>query len=169
MSHQGSKTRSPARGPSRAAAASVAGLLLAALSAQASAEEAEVYKWVDADGIVHYSDVPIEGAVATGIRSDRTDPRRLREQQLRQWEQDQKQGEQDAIQTAENQAAAARRAEAEADKVDRCAKARERAASYATAHRLFEPLPNGERRYLTAEETTAARTAAEAEVAEWCE
>jgi hypothetical protein len=163
------KTRLLVRGTSRIAAAAVAGLLLAALAGQAAAEEAEVYRWVDSNGVVHYSDVPIEGAVATGIRSERTDPRQLREQQLRQWEQDQKQSEQDAIQTAENQAAAARRAEAEADKADRCVAARERAASYATAHRLFEPLPNGERRYLTAEETTAARTAAEAEVAEWCE
>ena len=167
MSHQGLKTDRPVPGPFRAA--TLAGLLLAALASQANAQEAEVYKWTDANGIVHYSDVPIEGAVATGIRSERTDPSELREQRLRQWEQDQKQAEQDAVQTAENQAAAARRAEAEADKVDRCAKARERAASFAAAHRLFEPLPNGERRYLTAEETTAARTAAQAEVAEWCE
>ena len=134
-----------------------------------SSVSAEVYKWTDENGIVHYSDVPTEGAIATGIRSERTDPRQLREQQLRQWEQDQQQAEQDAIQTAANRAADARRAEAEADRADRCAAARERSASYATAHRLFEPLPNGERRYLTAEETTAARTAAEAEVAEWCE
>ena len=161
------KTDRPVPGPLRAA--TLAGLLLAALASQANAQEAEVYKWTEANGIVHYSDVPIEGAVATGIRSERTDPSELREQRLRRWEQDQGRAEQDAIQTAENKAAAARRAEAEADKVDRCAKARERAASYAAAHRLFEPLPNGERRYLTAEETTAARTAAQAEVAEWCE
>lgn len=39
-----------------------AGLLLAGLFAAATAFAEDAYKWIDADGVVHYSDVPVEGA-----------------------------------------------------------------------------------------------------------
>ncbi len=40
-------------------------------------------------------------------------------------------------------------------KAEQCAKARERDASYSTSKRLYESLPDGQRRYLTDAELTA--------------
>ena len=55
------------------ALAAVAGL--ATLAASAAAEEVDVYRWVDQDGIQHFTDRPPSnaGAELTGIRSQRTD------------------------------------------------------------------------------------------------
>ncbi len=153
----------------RATAAWAATALMVAAAGAATANDAEVYKWVDDNGVVHYSDVPdAAGAVETGIRFGRTDARRVREEQLRDWEQAQDQAEEEAAQREEQRVAQERQAEDRQIQSDRCAAARQRAESYGGAHRLYEPLPNGERRYLTAEETTAAREAAERAVEEWC-
>ena len=155
-------------GRSRTLNALAAGALLLAAGPLA-ATEAEVFKWTDAAGIVHYSDVPVDStAQGTGIRSERTDRRQVREQQLRQWEQQRRDERQQEEQAAEEQVAAARQAEDATIQATRCASARDKASKYETAHRLFEPLPNGDRRYLTDEELTAAREAAELEVTEWC-
>ena len=166
MIRQGTTTH---RRPARTATLGALGVLITVLGSPAAANEAEVFKWVDADGIVHYSDVPVdERAQVTGIRSERTDRRAVREQQLRDWEQTQQQEQQEEEQAAEDRVAAERQAEDRQIQSDRCAAARERAQRYAEAHRLFEPLPNGDRRYLTDEEITAAREAAELEVSQWC-
>jgi hypothetical protein len=147
-----------------------ASLIWALLAAPAVAEDTDVYKWVDQNGVVHYSDVPVdENAVATGIRSERTDRRRVEEEQRREWDQRREDEQQQAEQAEQERQSASRTAQAAADEADRCATARERAERYTTAHRLFEPLPDGGRRYLTDEETTAARASAEAEVERWCQ
>jgi hypothetical protein len=39
---------------------------------------------------------------------------------------------------------------------------------YDTAHKLYKPLPNGERQYLTDQEMDAARAEARKTVDEWC-
>ncbi len=50
-----------------------------------------------------------------------------------------------------------------------CARARESLATVLGADSLFRVLPDGERHFLTAEETAEARANAEAEVARWCD
>jgi hypothetical protein len=145
------------------------GALLALAAAAAAASDAEVYKWIDDNGVVHYSDVPDNSqAVETGIRFGRTNTTRVREEQLREWEQMAQEQQQEETAREEQQVAARRQAEDRSIQTDRCEKAREQAKRYSTAHRLYEPLPNGDRRYLSDEETTAARQAAESQVDEWC-
>ena len=56
----------------------------------------------------------------------------------------------------------------EAQRKENCSKARRRYAQYSQAHRIYQDLPNGERRYLTDAETTEAREGAAAAVEEWC-
>ncbi len=146
-------------------------LTLTAAAGQAMAEK-EVFRWVDEQGVVHYSDRPIDPrARATGITFQPTDPARIREQELRQWEQqnqaaesarDEQEGAVDALE-ANKKAQEARIRQLE------CKAARERYETYTTAPRLYESLPGGERRYLTDEELSAARSQAEADVETWCD
>jgi hypothetical protein len=146
-------------------------LTLTAAAGQAMAEK-EVFRWVDEQGVVHYSDRPIDPrARATGITFQPTDPARIREQELRQWEQqnqaaesarDEQEGAVDALE-ANKKAQEARIRQLE------CKAARERYETYTTAPRLYESLPGGERRYLTDEEFSAARSQAEADVETWCD
>lgn len=54
------------------------------------------------------------------------------------------------------------------DRAKRCEAARQRAESYATSHRLYRTLPNGERQYLNDSEIDEARARAAADVETWC-
>jgi hypothetical protein len=49
-----------------------------------------------------------------------------------------------------------------------CVVARERAERYAISHRLYRSLPNGEREYLNDAEIDEARARAAADVGTWC-
>jgi hypothetical protein len=145
---------------------------LVAVAGQAAAEK-EVFRWVDDDGVVHYSDRPTDPrARSTGVTFSATDPGRIREQELRKWEQE-RQADADASdeeqqRPAEEAMAANLKAQEERVRQLECNAARERFATYTTAPRLYESLPGGERRYLTEEELTAARTQAEKDVETWC-
>lgn len=138
-------------------------VLLLSLSA-VPAWSAEVYRSVDAQGNVVYSDRP-EGTDAeslfiatrqptppppatpaaapepTGEAED--EPRRERREP-----------------TAE---------EREADRSRNCAIARERVESYSMARRLYREAPDGGREYLSDQEITEARAQATADVQEWCD
>lgn len=58
----------------RPVTAVLSGILLAVLCAAAAPAHADVYRWVDANGKVHYSDTPPpEGAQKMGIQSGRAD------------------------------------------------------------------------------------------------
>lgn len=154
--------------PARSAAAVTLGILMLGQSVLAS--DAAVFKWTDENGVVHYSDVPLDPrAEDTGVRSTRTDASRIREEQLLAWEREQRDEEDREAGEQEAKAAQARQSEDREVAAERCAQARGRAERYATAHRLYEPLPDGGRRYLTDEQLTAAREAAKLEVTEWCD
>lgn len=148
-------------------------LTLAAVAGQAAAEK-EVFRWVDENGTVHYSDRPMDPrAQSTGITFQPTDQARLRENELRQWEQDQKaeadQRDAEQQQPAEDAMEANRKAQEERIRQLECNAARERFETYTTAPRLYESLPGGERRYLTDDELDAARAQAESDVESWCD
>ena len=56
-----------------------------------------------------------------------------------------------------------------ADRTRNCDYARQMQEAYSQAHRLFREGPDGEREYLSDDELTEARTKAESDVATWCD
>jgi Skp family chaperone for outer membrane proteins len=142
-------------------------LVLALILAVTAAAQADVYKYVDAQGHVQYTDRPQTlPAERLNIRSQKTDTVTLEGRGRALTE---------AATVKAYQDAAARKAEEKAasqtaaqDRVQRCVKARERYDSYVTSQRLYELLPNGERRYLTDEELDRARASAKVSMDELC-
>lgn len=153
----------------RVTAISLAALALVCTTVMA--QEFSVYKWVDEDGVPHYTDRPqaSEEAMRTGIRSQRTDPNavmaRVEEETAQRAEQNAAQAERTE---ADDQAEAERR-ETEAQRKENCQQARERAATYNDARRLYRPMEGGGREYLTDQELSSAREAADAAVSTWCD
>jgi len=146
----------------------VLGLCLASLAA--TADEAAVYMWVDASGQAHYSDVPPPGAdtAVLPLRYHRTDRQALAEQTREQAElagAAQIREDQDASDAAE---AEAQRAADLRERAENCEIAKDRLNRYLSARRLYKPLPDGERQYLTDDELDAERAAAKRSVDEWC-
>lgn len=144
-------------------------LFALALIIAASAVQADVYKYVDPQGRVQYTDKPQTlPAERLNMRSQKTDTvalqARTEEERKRQEDAD-KARQQSGNQKADQRAAAELSAK---DKAERCKKARERYDSYVSSQRLFEPLPNGERRYLSDSELDAARSSAKVSMDEFC-
>lgn len=145
---------------------------LAALPATQALADTEVFRWVDEDGVLHYSDRPMDPhAERANITSRPTDRARLREQQLREWEGRQAAARAAADQPPEGSAAseADRQAEEARIREANCVAARDRLATYTAAPRLYETLPDGQRRYLPEEELDSLRARARAEVDAWCD
>ena len=129
---------------------------------------ADIYKWVDADGNVHYEDRPLsDGAERVAIASRATDRITASEQAsatAEEW------AETRAAQreAREKQPSAAElRAEAE-EKQRQCAGSREQLQKMLTSHRLFREDENGERVYLDDSQIDEARADAQAKVEELC-
>lgn len=139
--------------------------------ATASANEFNVYKWVDEEGVPHYTDRPPMTARVeeTGIRSRRTDPAEVEARAQQQREASDASANQREEAADDESLAAAERAQTLEERAANCRSARERAEQYTTARRLYRPLPNGERDYLSDAELTAARESAQNEVAQWCD
>jgi hypothetical protein len=144
----------------RIAIAVVCGALLAAPAL------AQVYKWTDDEGRVHYSDTPPTDAEATlmPVESADTDlEASLREQVARERELELR--EQTAADAAEDaEAEAAHRAAVERA----CIQARERVATIESARRLSRVDDDGTRRTYNEEERAAALAEARQQVTEWC-
>ncbi len=127
---------------------------------------ADVYKWVDSTGKVHYSDKPADLTVGkVNVKSARTDYQRLERDR------------QSAIEAAQaNAEAQARQAEADArqaenDRInaENCAKAQRNLNRVVSAQRLYEVDAEGERTYLSDAEIEARRQAARDDVALFCD
>lgn len=132
---------------------------------------AEVYRSVDANGVVTYSDRPEGEAVervfvATQRPAARTAPSPSRSAQDAAAE-EARQRELLGLGGEIRQEPSAE--EAAAQRAKNCTVARERAERYRVSHRLFRELPNGEREYLSDAELDEARASAEADVANWCD
>lgn len=135
-------------------------IFLSALSV--SALSAEVYRSVDSEGNVIYSDRPPAGGVPTErvtvenrAPSNPVPIARVRTPASDDSAAEPAEADIDVVQTPETRA-------------ENCALARERNARYETARRLYRESPDGERAYLDDEQIDAAKARAQAEVDEWC-
>ena len=138
-------------------------------------QQATVYKWVDDQGVPHYSDQPPVNATseALPIRYRRTDKSAVQARTRADEPQDAAnppEGQQDADDTADDatDAATTDREKNLAQRAATCKKAQERVANYNQAQKLYKPGPNGDRIYLTDEELDAERADAQRVMEEWC-
>lgn len=135
----------------------------------ASAAHADVFKYVDEQGNVMYTDRPsLLPAERLNIRSQRTDVVEM-DERAEQDSQAAAQRNQERQQASQAQAEQRKNAQANAaGKAELCAKARQDYLARMNAQRLFEELPNGERRYLTSEEIDATRATAKKAMDDLC-
>ncbi|MGD8380447.1 MAG: DUF4124 domain-containing protein [Gammaproteobacteria bacterium] len=134
--------------------------LLAALPAAAA-----VYRWVDKDGNVHYSDKPVTPqAQRTHIKSRPTDPKQASQslEDLRNQASDYRQQVQAQQQSTEDAEKARKEREA------RCKKAREDLAKILPARKMYKLNDKGERVYQTDDERVKAVEKARERVNELC-
>ena len=124
---------------------------------------AEVFRYVDEDGNVAYSDRPVGQNAETIVVT--TNAPIVPPQPAA--------PAQPATAAPEETAEPERREptpeERAADRAANCTIARERNERYAISRRLFRQLPDGEREYLSDAEIDEARARAAADVEEWCD
>ena len=142
---------------------------IAAMTVSMGAVANEIYKWIDADGNVHYEDRPT--GAATEERLDLT--YRATDRSSVQARVKSRVDAQTAREEAKSTAAAAEQeaaenAAAEKQRSDRCDRARARLESYLQARRLYRTDDNGERVYLDDSQSQEARRKAEEQIAEFC-
>jgi Domain of unknown function (DUF4124) len=138
----------------------------------AGAEEGTVYRWVDEDGTPHYQDRPPEGAENAqelSLRYRLSDPEAIAAATSREAEEQEVAQLREAQQAQDQAPAEADRQQILNEREQGCGKARERQQKYETAHRLYEPGPDGQRNYLSDEELDAARLDARKAVEKWCD
>ncbi|MEQ1801108.1 MAG: DUF4124 domain-containing protein [Gammaproteobacteria bacterium] len=155
---------------SLAGAFGAAVLMHTALIQSAGAQEASVYRWVDAQGIVHYSDQPAADSSAEElpIRYRKTDRGALQARLKAKSEIDAAGAVREGQESDADAAAEADRQKVLAERDTNCKAARDRVAKYTNALRLYKPGPNGERVYLTNEELDVERADANRAVDQWC-
>lgn len=140
------------------------GLLVSAMA------QAEIYRWTDASGTVHYSDTPPEGvnAVLVGIQSRPTDRARIAEQRRATLGARQANKLIEQEQDYESETQAATEAEQRMAREEACLQARDRLERYNSSPRMYRELENGEREWLSEQEAEQAREQAARSVADLC-
>jgi len=134
-------------------------LSLLAVSAQAG----EVYRSIDAQGNMVYSDRPAsEDSTKVTIRTSTPAPRAPSTREAASGEPAADLPDQATINAAE-------RAQLAEDRAANCTIATERNTRYSTSRRLYREGEDGERVYLNDAELTEARNNAQAEVSRWCD
>jgi hypothetical protein len=133
----------------------------------AGALAADIYRSVDANGIVEYSDLPKDNSERVTVNVPDAGATRARPTAP-------------PAAGAESAPAAAAAAGGEiprpstdeeiaADRARNCEYAQQMNSTYSSAHRLYRNGADGERVYLSDADITAARTKAESDVAKWCD
>lgn len=144
-------------------------LTLAACGLAAQVALADVYKYTDEKGNVQYTDKPRTlPAERLDIKTQKTDVVAVQARQdaeTKRMQDSTKTRQQGAAALADQKQAAELSAK---DKAERCVKARERYDNYMNSQRLYEELPNKERRYLSDAELDAARASAKASMDTLC-
>lgn len=140
----------------------------AVLAPAACAGAADVYRWVDGSGAVHFSDHPPADRPASKLdtaKSAGVDPvveeRRAKERRLLEVIEDERRQEAQAKATAEEQ----RR-----ERAGHCSEARRR-ATLLEQNRVFyrEDAKTGERVYLSAKEVDEANAEVRQAITQWCD
>jgi hypothetical protein len=128
---------------------------------------ADVYRSVEPDGTVVYSDRPGEGTERVTIATlggssstPRTAPPTGGTPARNAAPQAEQLGTEVRVEPTPEETAA--------ERARNCAVAQERAERYRVSQRLYRTLPNGEREYLSDAELDEARARADADVANWC-
>jgi len=124
---------------------------------------AEVYRSVDAQGRVVYSDRPGPDAELVHVA---TAPPSTPPPQTRSASPPAEPGADDLQGEVREERSPQ---ELAAERERNCEVAQERATRYHRSQRLYRALPNGEREYLSDAELDAARAKADADVAAWCD
>lgn len=149
-----------------------AGIALCAfwIGAAMAAEEGTVYRWVGQDGTRHYTDRPPEGTPAEelSLRYRLTDPAAIQAAATEKAELKAARSVREDQQADTAAAEAAERAELKRQRDNNCKQAKDRLEKYNSVHRLYKPGADGERQYLTDDETDKARVDARRSVDEWC-
>lgn len=145
------------------------GCTLLALAATA-ATAADVYRSVDAQGNVSYSDRPQnDDAERVAVVAPRAASQPARPQAAAAPQPSMPASEPAATEPAATESAPQpTRAEQAAERARNCEVARERATRYAESRRLYRNTPEGEREYLSDAEIDEARARAAADVETWC-
>jgi hypothetical protein len=137
-------------------------IALVAMSANAN----DVYRTIQNDGTVVYSDRPLSSeSVRVNLSFDATDPERVAAEAAARSAAD---AERRSQADEANPIAAGVAAQAEL-RAEACREARTAYEAYERAPRLYESLPDGGRRYLSDEEVVQARESARQAVADFCD
>ena len=128
---------------------------------------AEVYKWTDADGRVHFGDRPPHGKAATvRLPTTATDtPAATPEERLEQQRRLLRAYDEERRQKRDARAQAQRDAE---ERQRRCAQARDDLRNREYASGLYRLGPDGQREFLSDAERAGAVAEARAAVQQWC-
>lgn len=139
-----------------------------ALAASGAALAGDIYKWVDAEGNVHYEDRPI-GAQAErlAIQSQPTDRAAVAAQLRASAEARAKAQEAKDAEMADQPTADELRAAAE-EKAQKCSDYRQRLQKMLTSRRLYREDESGERVYLDEAQMQTARDQVQSQVEEYC-
>jgi hypothetical protein len=138
----------------------------AALTLSAVAAAA-VYKWVDAEGRVHYSDrPPSDEAQIVNIVSRPTNRERMAARSSTEQKQRDTAGQDQAKQQKADQAAV--NSDVAKSRAKQCEEAKERYRIAVDSHKLFKQGKNGEREYLSDSELSQARLDARRNLEESC-
>jgi hypothetical protein len=131
------------------------GVLLTCLSMAASAD---VFRWVDSKGGVHYSDRPdSDKAVRIGVVSHASDPDAVAARTQAESDQRAKTATQEAQQQAAQSTANAVQKDVEKSREGQCKEAKEHYRVAIESQKLYRIGKNGEREYLTSQEIDEAR------------
>ncbi len=129
------------------------------------AEAADVYRWVDEHGRVHYSDQPHQG----GETPMRVAPAAPRDPNLAQRQQRQKRLLQIYAEDREREEAAQRKQQAQqAERDRRCRDARHRVAHLDQGGVFYQFDDDGNRHYLSEQDVEARKARWRSEVSKWC-
>lgn len=143
-------------------------ILFAGLAATAAATEDHVYKWVDAAGQIHYTDLPPTQAGARLLAV-------LEREAVFLADEEEEGGTESAPPPATTGSAAAPSSVAASvqqdvtiAKSEQCQQAQERYRTYVESRRLYRQTPDGQREYLTDEELMRARIEARQAMDDLC-
>lgn len=126
---------------------------------------ADVYRSVDANGVVTYSDLPTTQSERVTIVASRAGSTTTPRSEAAGRTQNETAGDSPLVAEIPREPTAD---ELAADRERNCGYARQKLETFSQSHRLFRNGPDGERIYLSDDELTAARVKAESDVAEWC-